>query len=337
MTPSFLENVIGSSLCCCSYLSLSSGARSGVSSSLGLRRVGLDGGDTDGDQTHDRAAQLILEDSRWSALLSRDRNVDGKFFYSVASMGVYCRPSGGARTPRPENVSFYRTSEEAEAAGYRACKRCKPELPELGIESREHAGRLEHAGLGESVKERAFACVGVADHGDDGHRDCLAALSLLMTNATDCGKLALNLCEAEIDLAAIGLKLGFARATGSDAAAKLRDGATASRQARQLVFELCEFYLKLPLAGLGMAGENVEDELRTVDDVAGQPNFDVAELRGCEVVIEENKRRVGGGDDLDNFVELRCRLREIQRVRPCHWPSSHRESHLGANQTLSCA
>jgi hypothetical protein len=43
---------------------------------------------------------------------------------------------------------------------------------------------------------------------------------------------------------------------------------------------LCEFYLELALAGLGVAGEDVEDELRTVDDVAGEAGFDVAELRG---------------------------------------------------------
>ena len=71
-------------------------------------------------------AELVLQDSRWTSLLHRDRNADGEFFYSVASTGVYCRPSCGARTPRPENVSFYARTEEAEAAGYRACKRCKP-------------------------------------------------------------------------------------------------------------------------------------------------------------------------------------------------------------------
>ena len=71
-------------------------------------------------------AELVPQDSRWNSLLIRDRQADGKFFYSVASTGVYCRPSCGARTPRPENVHFHATPEEAEAAGYRACKRCKP-------------------------------------------------------------------------------------------------------------------------------------------------------------------------------------------------------------------
>ena len=71
-------------------------------------------------------AELVLKDARWASLLARDRGADGKFFYCVASTGVYCRPSCGARAPRPENVDFYATAEAAEAAGYRACKRCKP-------------------------------------------------------------------------------------------------------------------------------------------------------------------------------------------------------------------
>jgi AraC family transcriptional regulator, regulatory protein of adaptative response / methylated-DNA-[protein]-cysteine methyltransferase len=71
-------------------------------------------------------AEAVLRNARWNALIKRDRHADGKFFYSVATTGVYCRPSCGARTPCPENVGFYATPDEAEAAGFRACKRCKP-------------------------------------------------------------------------------------------------------------------------------------------------------------------------------------------------------------------
>ena len=108
----------------------------------------------------------------------------------------------------------------------------KLQLPEFGVESREHAGRFEHAGLGEGVEEGAFAGVGVADEGDYGDRHCLAALPLLMTDAADRVELGLDVVDAQVDLAAIGLELGFARAAGSDAAAKLRHGATASGEAR---------------------------------------------------------------------------------------------------------
>jgi hypothetical protein len=94
-------------------------------------------------------------------------------------------------------------------------------------------------------------------------------LALLTADAADGVELGLDLVDPEIDLAAIGLELSFARASGSDAAAKLRHSATASGEAGQLIFELREFCLELAFAGLGMAGEDVEDELRTVDDVAG--------------------------------------------------------------------
>ena len=73
-----------------------------------------------------KQADLLLNDPRWTALVNRDRNADGAFFYSVASTGVYCRPSCGARTPLPQNVQFHATTDEAEAQGFRACKRCKP-------------------------------------------------------------------------------------------------------------------------------------------------------------------------------------------------------------------
>lgn len=76
-------------------------------------------------------AAVTLADPRWTAVRARDAGADGRFFYSVASTGVYCRPSCGARTPRPENVSFHASRTDAEAAGFRPCKRCRPDLPPL--------------------------------------------------------------------------------------------------------------------------------------------------------------------------------------------------------------
>lgn len=69
------------------------------------------------------------EDPRWKQLAERDRSADGQFFYSVASTGVYCRPSCGARLPNPKNVAFHLSTADAEAAGFRPCKRCKPDQP----------------------------------------------------------------------------------------------------------------------------------------------------------------------------------------------------------------
>lgn len=70
-------------------------------------------------------------DPRWAAVRRRDASADGTFFYAVRTTGVYCRPSCAARPARPENVTFYATAGEAERAGYRACKRCKPGEPAL--------------------------------------------------------------------------------------------------------------------------------------------------------------------------------------------------------------
>ena len=68
----------------------------------------------------------VERDPRWAAVVGRNPKSDGQFFYSVKTTGVYCRPSCAARTPRPENVAFHATVETAERAGFRACRRCKP-------------------------------------------------------------------------------------------------------------------------------------------------------------------------------------------------------------------
>jgi AraC family transcriptional regulator of adaptative response/methylated-DNA-[protein]-cysteine methyltransferase len=70
-------------------------------------------------------------DARWAAVQRRDAQADGVFYYSVRSTGVYCRPSCGARAPVRSNVDFHASCMEAEAAGFRACLRCKPDQPSL--------------------------------------------------------------------------------------------------------------------------------------------------------------------------------------------------------------
>jgi AraC family transcriptional regulator, regulatory protein of adaptative response / methylated-DNA-[protein]-cysteine methyltransferase len=70
--------------------------------------------------------RMSSERSRWEAVTRRDSSADGRFFYSVATTGVYCRPSCKARRPRRHNVAFHATTADAEAAGFRACKRCRP-------------------------------------------------------------------------------------------------------------------------------------------------------------------------------------------------------------------
>ncbi len=66
------------------------------------------------------------DEARWAAVVAKDRAADGAFLYSVRTTGVFCRPSCAARPALRENVAFHASPAEAEAAGFRPCKRCKP-------------------------------------------------------------------------------------------------------------------------------------------------------------------------------------------------------------------
>ena len=70
---------------------------------------------------------IVSSDRFWRAVEARDPRFDGWVFSGVTSTGIYCRPSCPARTPKRENVRFYPTAAAAQAAGFRACKRCRPD------------------------------------------------------------------------------------------------------------------------------------------------------------------------------------------------------------------
>lgn len=78
-------------------------------------------------------------DARWTSVVNRDASADGRFWYSVRTTGVYCRPSCGSRQPRRENVAFHASREDARAAGFRPCKRCKPDDAPL---AEQHAAAI---------------------------------------------------------------------------------------------------------------------------------------------------------------------------------------------------
>ena len=84
-----------------------------------------------------RAPAFATDEQRWQAVVRRDRAADGIFYYSVATTGVYCRPSCAARLARRENVRFHTNCADAERAGFRACKRCRPN--EAGTADRQAA------------------------------------------------------------------------------------------------------------------------------------------------------------------------------------------------------
>lgn len=67
---------------------------------------------------------------KWNAVKQNDETCDGMFFYAVKTTGIFCRPSCKSRLPKRDNVEFFDTSDEALEAGYRPCKRCRPDLLE---------------------------------------------------------------------------------------------------------------------------------------------------------------------------------------------------------------
>lgn len=76
-------------------------------------------------QTTNESIQLD-DETRWRAVTTRNRDTDGRFVYAVRSTGIYCRPSCPSRKPYRDRVEFFETPGDAERAGYRACRRCRP-------------------------------------------------------------------------------------------------------------------------------------------------------------------------------------------------------------------
>ncbi|KAA0592637.1 AraC family transcriptional regulator of adaptative response/methylated-DNA-[protein]-cysteine methyltransferase [Azospirillum lipoferum] len=110
---------------------------------------------------------IDLETDRWAALRRRDPAADGRFVYAVRSTGVYCRPSCAARAARPENVVFYATNAEAEQAGFRPCKRCRPDEPsqtDRRAEAVASACRLIEAAEEAPQLEELAATAGMSPH-----------------------------------------------------------------------------------------------------------------------------------------------------------------------------
>ena len=119
-------------------------------------------------------ADGATDDEHWRAVHERDRARDGAFVYAVRSTGIYCRPSCPSRRPRRERVRFFAAAADAERAGFRACKRCRPDgaAPADALAERAKAWIEAHAdekitlvrlgaalGVGPSHLQRTFTRV----------------------------------------------------------------------------------------------------------------------------------------------------------------------------------
>ncbi|MBV7527300.1 MULTISPECIES: bifunctional DNA-binding transcriptional regulator/O6-methylguanine-DNA methyltransferase Ada [Pseudomonas] len=82
-----------------------------------------------------RSTKIATEnDPRWAAVVARDPKADGQFVYAVKTTGIYCNPSSLARLPKPHNVEFFDSAEQARAAGYRPSKRATKDQSELAAQ-----------------------------------------------------------------------------------------------------------------------------------------------------------------------------------------------------------
>jgi len=94
------------------------------------------------DQTE---AGFVDAEARWRAVVARDPRADGAFFFAVRTTGIFCKPSCPSRTPNRVNVTFHDDADEARRLGFRACKRCRPEVAaedQLAVQAVGAAARL---------------------------------------------------------------------------------------------------------------------------------------------------------------------------------------------------
>ena len=81
------------------------------------------------NQRHDSDKPILpvpVSDEQWQAIANNDSSYDGHFFYAVKTTGIFCRPSCKSRVPKRENIGFFENADQALAAHFRPCKRCKP-------------------------------------------------------------------------------------------------------------------------------------------------------------------------------------------------------------------
>jgi AraC family transcriptional regulator, regulatory protein of adaptative response / methylated-DNA-[protein]-cysteine methyltransferase len=81
------------------------------------------------------AGPSVADDPRWARVVARDRTADGKFWYSVITTGIYCRPSCPSRAANLRNVQIHDTLKDAKSTGFRPCKRCNPEGPSVEVDN----------------------------------------------------------------------------------------------------------------------------------------------------------------------------------------------------------
>ena len=108
--------------------------------------------------------RTIDHDASWAAFERRDRSWDGRVIGAVKTTGIYCKPSCPAKRPKREHVQFYSSAEEARAAGFRPCLRCKPDEVGRDRDAVAKAVKLIEAAEESSTLHQLASAVGYAPH-----------------------------------------------------------------------------------------------------------------------------------------------------------------------------
>lgn len=106
-----------------------------------------------------------MDEEKWEAIISNNREADGKFYYAVKTTGIFCRPSCRSKQPSKENVLIFNTREEAISAGFRPCKRCRPDLDEydpMADMASEIKRIIESSGSNKELLEDNLKSLGVS-------------------------------------------------------------------------------------------------------------------------------------------------------------------------------
>ena len=107
----------------------------------------------------------MTEQEMWEAVIQNDSSYDGVFFYAVKTTGIYCCPSCKSKPPKRENLCFFLTAQEARAAGFRPCKRCRSDLldyqPMREIAEKVKA-KIDHAFAEQEKFNRELAEIGLS-------------------------------------------------------------------------------------------------------------------------------------------------------------------------------
>jgi AraC family transcriptional regulator of adaptative response / DNA-3-methyladenine glycosylase II len=289
-------------------------------------------------------------DTLYRAVQSRDPRFDGRFFTAVTSTGIYCRPVCSAQTPRRENVRFYRLAAAAEAAGFRACRRCRPDTApgsaEWNVRSdlTARALRLIAAGVVDSEGVEGLASR-LATSPRHLHRQLVAEvgagpLALARTRRAQTARLLLD--QTDLPITDVAFSAGFASIRQFNDTVRASFGATPTELRRRrdrtpldstggMVLRLRH---RLPFDADGLLGYFGPRALPGVEEAAGGTFRRVLSLPRSTAVVElelgapDSQARHGArgrahGGVNGGEVRLRLRLDDLrdlaEAVQRCRW------------------